>query len=183
MAKKKKKKRVKNQSTKFRKVVKRINPTDNFEMFISQIENNYLYDKKIETQYDENKEVETCCARMRVWEVHLTDTFKVLSEEYFLNLSSIFDGIHLHLLVVNPIHRNKGIGTKVMRMLKEISNSYGIPLYLIPIPLAGENIGYDVLKNFYHSNGFKRESTSRYWKYSPVAKQVEESMNNYRLAA
>lgn len=183
MAKKKKKKRVNNQSTKLRKVVKRINPTDNFVTFITQIEKNYEYDKKVHTQYFENQSIETHSSQMKVWEVHLTDLFKVISDKYFLNLSSIFDGIHIHLIIINPIYRNIGIGTEVMSMLKEISNYYGIPLYLIPIPLAGGNIDYDVLKNFYHNNGFKRESTSRYWKYSPVTKQVEETMYDYQLAA
>ena len=53
-----------------------------------------------------------------------------------------------------------------MEMILSISNDLKIPIYLIPVEMG--NVSIEVLRWFYHSLGFKRESTSRYWKYTPV---------------
>ena len=88
------------------------------------------------------------------------------------------NGICIHNFLVNQLLQGKGIGTIVMKIIKNISIECNIPTYLIPIPTTDYGISDEKLRGFYHSFGYKRESTSVYWKYSPS----EISLNKqYRM--
>ena len=144
-----------------------IQSTERFEHFISEVKRLFRLRGVTEFKYSELEKVETICYETNLWNIHLTTLFKVKTNEFTLNLSPINDGIHLHLIRVTPYIRRKGIGSMVVQTLRTISNNLEIPIYLIPLSLQGEHVNINNLNKFYHQNGYKRESNSRYWKYEP----------------
>jgi GNAT superfamily N-acetyltransferase len=76
------------------------------------------------------------------------------------------NGVCLHILQISSEDRGQGLGSEIMRIVREISNENGIPIYLIPVSI--DSTPLEVLRRFYHKFGYKRESMkSFYWKYNP----------------
>jgi hypothetical protein len=176
----KKRKNKKNntpQLSSMKPVVKRISVTDEFTSFTNELQNRFKEQGVQDFRRQKENSVHTICCRMRVNEEHITETFSVLDDNFFVNLSPLNKGIHLHLLIVNPSSREGGIGGGVLKTIRSVSNELNIPVYLIPIPLQGEDVDYEVLKSFYHKHGYRREVTSRYWKYEPNS--IPNDMSEY----
>lgn len=168
MGKKKNKKRNNSpQLSSMKPIYKRIGVTDEFNNFVDELQTRFKEQGIQDFIRKPDDFVSTICFRMRVNEHHTTDSFSVESEDFFLKLSPLKGGIHLHLLVVNQSSREKGIGGGILKTIRKVSNELGIPVYLIPIPLQGQNVNYEVLKSFYHNHGYRREKISRYWIYEP----------------
>jgi hypothetical protein len=148
-------------------VHKRIGVTDEFNNFVDELQIRFKEQGIQDFIRKSDDLVSTICSRMRVNEHHTTDSFSVITDDFFLKLSPLKGGIHLHLLVVNPMSREKGIGGGVLKTIRKVSNELEIPVYLIPIPLQGHNVNYEVLQSLYHNHGYRREKISRYWVYEP----------------
>jgi GNAT superfamily N-acetyltransferase len=101
----------------------------------------------------------------------LKNTVKTESIDFYndgiqLTLHPYGNGVNVHIINVQPRYQGKGIGREIMEMILSVSNDLKTPIYLIPIEMG--NVSIEVLRRFYHGLGFKRESISRYWKYTPV---------------
>ena len=92
--------------------------------------------------------------------------------EYSLTLTQWHDGVHLLKLAVNKGSRDKGIGTRVMNDLYDISEKLGIPIYLTPYPGEDFEPGADNekklvvrLEKWYRELGFdvSTESAKGIW--------------------
>lgn len=93
--------------------------------------------------------------------MYASNEFHVLvSDNFRLELYAFDDGIMINSIVVNENMRGKGLGTKVINKLYDISERMEIPLYLIPFPAVDtfdQSKIYDIinpLKDFYTKLGF-----------------------------
>lgn len=145
-----------------------------FNMFYNLIQNHYSTDTSTDVRYLENGILPTIWEESDLFTMIYTDYFKIISDTFSMSVSPLKDGIYLHILEVPFLYRNMGIGSQVMKMIRHYSNEFDIPVYLLPVPTDGENVGYEVLKNFYSKNGYQRENDSRYWKYEPNTIKDEE---------
>ncbi len=76
------------------------------------------------------------------------------------------NGICLHKIFVSPLNRRRYLGSKLMEIIKEISNRTGTMVYLIPVQT--DDISLGILRDFYHKFGYRRENMkSIYWSYNP----------------
>ena len=151
---------------KLKKSSERIPTTEEFKKFIDQILE-YYGDDTSKTKYQKDVELDTYCERVKIFKRFHTDSFTIITEKHFVVFTPFRDGIYLHLIKVNPLYRGMGIGNNVMKLIREISNNLEVPIYLVPVPLNGEGIGYSILQKFYSNHGYSRETDSRYWKYEP----------------
>lgn len=164
---KKKKKNTTHQFGSMKPVFNRISTTEEFTSFVNELF--YQFETQWDTVFISNKEdkISTRCPIRRVNEIYYTETFRVLNESFHLQITPLYDGVHLHILEVSTTNRKKGIGSSIMKILRLISNNLNIPIYLIPIPMNEDIVSYEVIQSFYKKHGYKREKTSRYWKYEP----------------
>jgi len=164
----------KNILKKLEKLSKEVPNNSKFNVFYNLIQNHYSNDTSTVVRYINDGVLPTVWEETNLYTMIHTDFFKIISKTFSLSVSPFKDGIYLHILEVSPLYRNMGIGSQVMKMVRHYSNEFEIPVYLLPVPTDGKNVGYEVLKNFYSKNGYQRENDSRYWKYEPNTIQDEE---------
>lgn len=159
-------KHLKSIEKKLKRSSERIPSTKEFEEFINLI-SEYYGDYFSITKYQKNVEIDTYCENVKITKRFITDSFTIKTDKLFVVFTPYRNGIYLHLIKVFPLYRGMGIGNGVMKSIREVSNSLDLPVYLVPVPLNGEGVGYSTLQKFYSNHGYSRESDSRYWKYEP----------------
>ncbi len=165
---------VKNVNTPFLSEVKVVQPTQQYETFVKQLITKLGLN---DTDYviRDSDIMTTVCYRVMVNQTIYSKSFKLMTDYFFLKITPINDGVYIYLMKVNPLKRRMGVGSNVLKVLRTLSDILNTPLYLIPVPLRGENVDYSDLTNFYKKNSFNREKTSRYWKYVPST--VEDTIS------
>ena len=168
-----------------------IKSTDNYNRFVKMLLE-IILDSEFQksNNYVEETIVITKDPDVGFIEQYITDMFYLVSDKFKLTITPKNNGVYLHKIHVSPLYQNVGIGDKLMKLLLTTSDQLGIPIYLYPLPfevydLTDEQHSSNLkrLKSWYSKLGFRNDETSHVWKYSPVTNLVEESMNNYRLAA
>jgi GNAT superfamily N-acetyltransferase len=88
------------------------------------------------------------------------DVVQIKNDDFQLLLVPYAKGIMIHGINVNPKLRNKGLGSKLLNLLYDVSEELDIPLFLTPYP-DDDNVPkkkiWDVinrLKNYYERLGF-----------------------------
>jgi GNAT superfamily N-acetyltransferase len=71
-----------------------------------------------------------------------------------LELADLGDHLYLNVLEVKPEFRGQGVGTKVLKRVKDYARERGLKLALVPHPLSAE-IEKPRLVQFYRHMGFK----------------------------
>lgn len=167
---------------KIKKTFESVNPTNNYFEFVSNITEKINEDYPFTFLDDSNTVLETIDSRSSLSHSVKTRYNSLVNDSFKLVFHPHGKGINIHILQVSYQLQGQGLGRILMNKILRISNHLNIPVYLIPVQIGQTPI--DVLRKFYHSFGFKRESTSRYWKYSPVkVVTLEQTNEQYRVAA
>ena len=88
------------------------------------------------------------------------DVVQIKNDDFTLLLAPYAKGIMIHGINVNPKLRNKGLGSKILNLLYDISEELNIPLFLTPYPDDNDipkNKIWGVinrLRNYYERLGF-----------------------------
>ena len=141
--------------------------TKNYQKFISQFSER---SQNIFTKHDSLIQfVQTDSSntnRKTKPELVFTDKYFNPSDESKCLFFPYQNGVCLHIIRISSEKRGQGLGSEIMRVVGEIANENGIPIYLIPVNI--DSTPLDVLRRFYHKFGYKREGMkSIYWKYNP----------------
>ena len=168
----------------------KVEVTSEFDKFISVLSQNI--NDEFDTDYSENIPLITVCHGLKLFILQQTDMFEFRKKsstgmgiDYFIQLSPYKDGIQLYMIQVNPLYRGCGFGSKVLKLLRGISNLLNIPIYLIPVKLQNEVVDIEVLRKFYSKNSYKRTFDSPYWKYDPntMVDVDTTELTNYKMVS
>ncbi len=159
------------------------NPTTEYYEFIDRI------NEELKKTFSSINSMEKYSSKLETNDIitnlyHSVDTkYRTFSNDDFrLLVHPINRGVNIHILKVTSHLRGTGLGSKIMKMIVNISNEMNIPVYLIPVQISDVRI--EVLRKFYHGFGFKRESNSRYWKYNPIRViDINNSTKEYRMVS
>lgn len=102
------------------------------------------------------------------------DAIKIYHKDLFnITLIPKRTGIELHKLEV--YNKNKGLGTKMMNIINEISLTNGIEIFMIPGSPGLNETGDDKLRRkFYHRHGFQRRNTKDpFWSNGGIQMKIE----------
>lgn len=154
-----------------------------FEIFIRKFrEKMELFDSKSLYLY-RNTVISTEDFYVNFHENYISDVFFVVNEKFKITLTPKNTGVYIHKIQISPLYQGVGIGSSIMKMLIDISNELLIPIYLYPLPFDEYELSLSQyltklqkLKRWYSSLGFRNNTNSDYWKFSPQVIGIEKKI-------